>query len=270
MDFNKIKYSIFTKPWKNESVDELGQVISKMGFNAIEFALRDGYQVTPENAVKELKNFANKMAEYDIKISSVASDTTENIFAACQDAGVPLIRIMCKADLKLGYMKSEANMKKQIESFLPLCEKYGVKVGIQHHFGPGVSNSMELRHLLEGYDPKYVGAIWDAAHSGLAGEEPEQGLDIVWDYLALVNLKNAVYAPKVSGHGTEETKYRPYFTTGKHGNCDWDRVIKFLCNKDYKGDICMPAEYTDESNVEIYTQRDLKYIKETFKKYCDK
>ena len=256
-----IIYSVFTKPWKSQSTDELCQLLVDLGFDGIELPLREGYQVSPKAAKKELVPFVGKLAEYGLKVTSVASVTDESIFEACREANIDLIRIMLSADLEEGYMKSEYKMKKQIEGFLPLCEKYGIKVGIQHHYGPMISNSMELRHVLEGFDPTYVGAIWDAAHSGLAGEEPEQGLDIVWDYLMLVNLKNAFYLPK-TGPEAERTQFERYFTTGKHGNCDWERVIRYLKKKDYRGVICLPAEYTDEAGVNKYVKEDLNYVKD--------
>lgn len=252
-------YSVFTKPWQNISVDTLAQKVKAMGFDGIEFPLREGYQVEPANAVRDLPALAKKLGEYGLKITSVASSTDEAIFEACALAGVDLIRIMFAADLEEGYLKSEAKMKKEIEKFLPLCEKYKVRVGIQNHYGPMASNSMELRHLLEGFDPTYVGAIWDAAHSGLAGEEPEQGLDIVWDYLMLVNLKTAFYQWQ-KGPEMEKPNHVRYFTTGRYGICDWERVITYLKKRNYQGVICLPAEYQDNDNVELYAQDDLQYI----------
>jgi len=263
---NKNMFSVFTKPWKKESVEELGQFVSGLGFNGIEFPLREGYQVEPKNAENELPELVKKMANYNLKITSVASSTEENVFAGCEAAGIPLIRIMCHADLEKGYMACEAEMKKSIEKLLPLCEKYGVQVGIQHHYGPGVSNTMELRHLLEGFDPKYVAAIWDAAHSGLAGEEPEQALDIIWPYLCLVNLKTAYYKIN-TGPEAEETQFQRYFTTGRHGLSSWSRIVKYLAKKNYEGVICLPAEYTDEPNVGKYIGEDIIYVKELIKKY---
>lgn len=50
----KYKYSVFTKPFKCISAEELGEKVSGLGFNAIEFPLRDGYQVEPVNAEKGL------------------------------------------------------------------------------------------------------------------------------------------------------------------------------------------------------------------------
>ena len=256
----ELSYSIFTKPWKDISPDELALKVQRLGFDGVEFPLRAGYQVEPEKALFNLPRFSKLLSGYGLRITSVASSTDETVFEACRLAGVDLIRIMFTADLEEGYMKSEYKMKKEIERFLPLCEKYRVRVGIQHHYGPMVSNSMELRHVLEGFDPAYVGAIWDAAHSGLAGEEPEQGLDIVWDYLMLVNLKTAFYQYKNGPEG-RRAQHERYFTTGRYGICDWERVVRFLKKRNYKGVLCLPAEYTDEANVELYAADDLAYVK---------
>lgn len=40
-----MKYSVFTKPWKNLTVEELCEKVSGWGFDGIEFPLREGYQV---------------------------------------------------------------------------------------------------------------------------------------------------------------------------------------------------------------------------------
>lgn len=265
MSDKKILFSVFTKPWKNLSINELAKFVSDLGFDGIEFPLRDGFQVKPANAEKGLPQLAKQLEDYGLKITSVASETEENIFAACARAGVPLIRIMLTADLEKGYLASEVDMRKKIEGFIPFCERYGVKVGIQNHFGPMVSNSMELHHLLEDYDPKYVGAIWDAGHSGLAGEEPEKGLDIVWSHLCLVNLKAAYYRLK-NGPEAKEAEFERYFTTGRYGLCSYRRTIRYLKKRGYEGVICLPAEYTDEGNVNEYIAEDIAYVKELFNK----
>ena len=45
-----------------------------------------------------------------------------------------------------------------------------------------VQSAMGLLHLIEDFDPKHIGAIWDAAHSGLAGRSGDRP-DIVWSHL---------------------------------------------------------------------------------------
>ena len=256
-------WSVFTKPWKGLSSEELGKLVSHLGFDAIEFPLRPGYQVQPENAEVELPKLAKTLNGFGIRISSVASGTDESVFAACQAAGVPILRIMVGADPKLGYMKSIEAKRRELEALLPLCEKYGVTVGVQHHYGFGVFNTMELRHLLHGFDPRYVGAIWDAAHSALSAEIPAQALDIIWEHLVLVNLKTAYYR-RSNGPEAEQAVFTPYFTTGRNGASSWKDIADELIRRGYDGDICMPAEYTDEANVERYIAQDLAYARSLF------
>ena len=260
-----MKYSIFTKPWRDISVDELCKKVAGWGFDGIEFPLRTGYQVEPENAEKGLPVIAKKMSEYGLSIMSVASSTEEHIFAACQAANVPIIRIMAGFDLDKGYLNSEKEFKSYLSGLLPLCEKYGVKVGVQNHCGPMVFNSMELRHLLEEFDPNFIGAVWDAAHSGLAGEIAAQGLDIIWDKLILVNLKNACWITD-NGPEAEKTIWKPYFTMGRFGMASYEEIFQYLLKRGYKGDICLPAEYTDEPLVEKLAPEELNYVKEIVKK----
>lgn len=259
----KISFSVFTKPWKDMSVIELAKFIKDLGFDGIEFPLRPGYQVEPANAEKGLPELVNQMNEYGLKITSVASTTDENVFAGCQAAGIPIIRIMAKIDPKLGYMASETNLRKELEQVLPLCQKYGIKVGVQHHYGKHVCNAMGLRHLIENFDPKYIGAIWDAAHASLCGEEPELGLDIVWSHICMVNLKNAFYH-RASGPELEDVEWARYFTTGRQGFASWPRIADYLKKRDYEGVICLTAEYTAEDQVKRLIADDIAFAKSLF------
>jgi len=240
-------------------------MVSRLGFEGIEFPVRPGFQVEPQDAEKGLPRAAEQLAAYGVKITSVAGELTEPFFAGCQAAQVPLIRIMANFKGSKNYLEAESDMRRTLDGIQPLCAKYGVQVGVQHHYGAGVFNSMELRHLLEGFDKKYIGAIWDAAHSGLAGEDAAKGLSIVWDYLCLVNLK-AAYYKRVTGPESEAARFKPYFTTARYGNTDWEQAITFCYENGYEGNFCFPAEYTDEKGVLDYITKDIAYAKGLFEK----
>lgn len=261
-DNKEIVFTAFTKPWITQSLEEIAKLVSDMGLNGIEFSLREGYQIEPYNALKGLPELVKIMTQYGVKVTSIASNTDENIFAACEAANIPIIRILATLDLKLGYWEAVDNVRRKLEKIIPLCEKYNVKIGVQHHFGPMISHSMELYQLIKDYDPRYVGAIWDSAQSILAGEEPEQGLDIIWDYLCLVNLKNVFY--KRTSGPEDEAKWERYFTTGKQGLSPWPRVIQYLKNRGYEGPICLTHEYTNQAQVNKLLAEDVKYAKFLF------
>ena len=69
---SNIKYSVFTKPWKNITLEELGKTVKNMGFNAIEYPLRDGYQVQPSDGAAGIKKLCRVMASYGLEVSSIA------------------------------------------------------------------------------------------------------------------------------------------------------------------------------------------------------
>lgn len=262
MSNNQISFSVFTKPWRTLSVWELGSFVKGLGFDGIEFPLRDGYQLTPADAHR-LPELAQQLADHGLKIYSVASDTDERVFAGCAEAGIKIIRIMPRIKPELGYMESVKQIRKQLESLLPLCEKYGVKVGCQQHHSNYITDSMGVFHLLEGLDSQRVGAIWDAAHDALAGQQPESGLDIVWPYLCMVNFKNAFYR-LVSGPEAESAEWKRYFTTGPQGLASWPRAADYLKKRDYTGVVCLTAEYTNEHDVDRLIRQDLAYAKSLF------
>ncbi|MFC5653800.1 sugar phosphate isomerase/epimerase family protein [Paenibacillus solisilvae] len=257
-----IEFSVFTKPWKDLSVWALGKFVSELGFDGIELPLRDGYQLEPQNASK-LPQLVKQFEEHGLKIFSVASGTDEKIFAGCAEAGIPLIRIMPEITLEEGYMASEKRERAHLESLLPLCEKYGVKIGVQQHYGNNIVDSIGMLHLMEEMDPKYIGAIWDSAHDALAGQQPEFGLDIVWSHLCMVNFKNAYYK-RVNGPEALTAEWKRYFTSGRQGLALWTRAAEYLKKRSYGGVICLTAEYTDEPEVNRLIKEDITYAKSLF------
>ncbi|MCZ8514764.1 TIM barrel protein [Paenibacillus filicis] len=259
---NQLSFSVFTKPWKTMSIWDLCTFVKGMGFDGVEFPLRAGYQLEPEEAAK-LPELVHQFADHGLKIFCVASSTDEHIFAGCAEAGIPMIRIMPQVNQEDGYMASEKKARQQLESLLPLCEKYGVKVGAQQHYGNNVVDSMGLLHLLGGLNPQHAGAIWDSAHDSLAGQQPEYGLDIVWPYLCMVNFKNAYYK-RVNGPEAEQAEWKRYFTSGRQGLASWPRAAAYLKKRGYQGVICLTAEYTNEHDVDRLIAADIQYARSLF------
>lgn len=256
---SQIQYSVFTKPWKMP-LPPLARLIKGFGFDGIELPVRPGYQVLPESVAADLPKAARLLANEGLKIFSVAGPTDEATLAACAEASVPVIRVMVPIGNGEGYLAAEARVQKELEALLPLLEKFGVKIGIQNHVDRFVCNAMGLRHLIEKFDPALIGAVWDAAHNGLCGEEPELALDIVWSHLCMVNLKNA-YWRRSNGPEAEQVLWRPWWTSGRQGLANWPRVSAELKRRSYQGVVCLTAEYSDEPSVDLLIQEDLVYAK---------
>ena len=259
----EITYSVFTKPWQQVTMAELASLVSELGFSAVEFPVRPGYQVEPESVGRGLPELARVLADHGVSIASVAGPTDEATIAACAEAGVPTIRVCLRMSAEEGYMAGEARLRKEHDALEPLLERYGVQLGIQNHNGPDIANAMAVRHLIEGRDPRSFGIVWDAAHEALAGTEPEFAIDIAWPYLCMVNLKNG-YWRRVNGPEAPYAQWKTYWTTGRHGLCDWPRVVAELKRRDYAGVVCLTAEYADKEAVDRLIAEDMAFARSLF------
>jgi sugar phosphate isomerase/epimerase len=259
-----VTYSVFTKPWRTLSLKRLGEFVAKLGFDGIELPVRPGYQIEPEQ-VSKLPQAARQLAEFGVRILSVAGPTDEATIAACAAAGVPTIRIMAPVERGETYVQAEARYRREFDTLVPLLERYGVQVGVQNHHGRFVANAAGLRSLVEGCDPRYIGIVWDAAHEALDGMEPDLALDMVWSHLCMVNLKNAFWdrMPQGASSGSEPgiAEWQVYWTTGPKGRASWPQVAHELQRRAYRGVVCLTAEYTDEDAVDRYIARDIAFAR---------
>jgi sugar phosphate isomerase/epimerase len=258
-----IEWSVFTKPWRTLSVAELGKHVAALGFDGIELPVRPGFQVEPEKVGRDLPKAARELARMGVKIHSVAGPTDEPTIAACAEAGVPIIRTMARVPRDQRYLWVEAGLQREYGALVPLLDQYGVTIGVQNHCDDFVTSAIGLRHLIEKFDPKHIAAVWDIAHCALNGEDPELAVDIVWSHLRLVNFKNAYWRLR-NGPEAQHAEWQHYWTTGRHGLAPWHRAAKVLKDRDYRGAICLTAEYSDEPAVDRLIAEDIGYAKSLF------
>lgn len=252
-------WSVFTKPWRDLGVSELAGLVARMGFNAVEFPLRPGYQVDLDRLGPSLGELTRALADHGVHIASVASATTPAIFEACAEHGIPIIRIMINISPQ-GYLATGDAVRRQLDDLVPLALQHNVAVGIQPHYDDYIADSSELATLLRDYDPAAITAIWDAAHDGLARKHPANALALLWDRLSMVNFKNACYQP-TSRTADGAPPWDVTFVPGPEGLCSWPEAAKYLVDHDYTGPICLPAEYTDEHDLGAKVTRDLAYLR---------
>ncbi|WP_274651835.1 sugar phosphate isomerase/epimerase family protein [Paenibacillus humicola] len=258
-----IRCSLFTKPWKDTPALALAEWVKGVGFDGIELPVREGFQVEPSAATEKLPAFAAAVRSVGLDIFSVAARPDERIFAACAEAGVPMIRIMAEIG-EDGYLASERRLADWLErSVAPLCRAYNVKVGIQQHHGRFVPDAAGLMRIVGRFEPELIGAVWDAAHDALAGQQPEYGIELLASHLAMVNLKN-VYMYRSNGPEAESAQWGRHFTTGRHGMASWPRAAAYLKRRGYAGVVCLTAQYSDDSRTDRYIAEDLAYAKELF------
>jgi sugar phosphate isomerase/epimerase len=239
-------WSVFTKPWSALPAEELGPLVAGLGFAGAEVPVRDTAHVTPAEAERLLPGFVERMRADGVDVISIAGDLAEPTFAACQAAGVPLIRVMAELGPD-GYAASVARVRKRLEEAAPLAERYGVQVGVQPHHGRFVSSALGVMQLLDGLPAGHFRVVWDAAHDALAGDDPRITLELVADRLAIVNLKNAVYVPSDPAPSAVGGAWKRWFVPGPVGLANWAAAFEQLTRMGWTGPICLCGEYSDPS-----------------------
>jgi sugar phosphate isomerase/epimerase len=272
MPHKKPRFTVFTKPWPDLTLAELGKLAKGLGFDSVELPIRPNFQVTPENVRYGLPEATRILGDCGLAIGSIAGPVDEPTIASCGECGVPIIRVMVPIDLAIGYRASEDAARRQYDSVLSLLEKHGVAIGVQNHRGTMIGSAIGLMRLIEGYDPKLVGAVLDPAHCGLNGEPDEMAIDIVWSHLLRVNLKSA-YWERIAGPEVVDAPWRPRWTLGGQGITNWRRIAAELKRRGYGRDICLHAEYssvegtggdrTGDSVIPLLTQ-DIHYARSLF------
>jgi sugar phosphate isomerase/epimerase len=262
MNETNLRFTVFTKPWKMP-LPELSAFVRRLGFDGVELPVRPGYQVEPETIATGLPEAVRILAGDGLTIASVAGPSDEPTIAACGELGIPIIRICVDVPAGRGYLEQEAQLQREFDALVPILDRYKVTLGIQNHYGRSVANAMGIRHLIERYDPRHIGAVLDPAHCGLNGEIPELALDIVWSHLRMVNLKNAFWQ-RTNGPEAQVAHYKPYWTSGRQGLCSWERVAGELRQRNYRGTICLTAEYSDTDSVDRLIAEDCVYARSLF------
>ncbi len=163
-----IEFAVFVKPWKGMLLPELASHVKKLGFSLIELPVRPGFPCEPDDIEAQLPITVKMLADEGVRVLNATISLPlddERLYAACAAAGISMNRVIFSRNGK-NYWDAEADARRQLDAALPFCEQYGVQIGVQHHCGTSMPvNAMGLHHLVSDYDPAYVGAIWDPAHS---------------------------------------------------------------------------------------------------------
>jgi len=253
------EFTVFTKPWRMP-LPELARLVAGLGFSGVELPVRPGYQVEPGAVGSGLPAAAKLLAAHGLRIGSVAGPADAATIAACAEAGVPVIRICVGVPAGRPYLEHEAAVRRGFEALVPRLSDAGVRIGIQNHSGRDFGSAAAVRRLLEGFDPRQIAAVWDAAHCALAGEPPELAADILWSHLCLVNLKNAIWQ-RTNGPEAEVAQWRHHWTSGRQGICSWAQVAGELRRRAYAGPVCLTAEYSSEPDVNRLIAEDLQFAR---------
>jgi len=268
---------LFSKHWKDD-LDDMIEKTHYIGADGLDFTIRPGYVVNPDNVRDALPAAVKKLraAGVSVPMITTAADfvsvdfpSTEETAAAMQEAGVPVA--------KLGYYRYKAGetpywqrvdeIRRELERLEKLAQKYGIKFCYHIHSFNFGSNAAALMDLLQGRDPEYIGAYIDTGHLYFCGEPFPMAIDIVGEYLSLVSLKDTFFV-RQNPEDEELPEWRRAIVPAGHGAVKWAEVFGGLLAAGYDGPCSCHCEFKADS-PEQFTElqkREVAFVREQIAK----
>ena len=248
----------FTKFWDDLSVRQLGERASDLGYDGLDLAVRDGHAINIDNVTDELPGAVRAWRELGVDCSMISSSTdlidpeaadAVTLFEAAAAAGVPRI--------KMGYFKFNPGdsfeelwslARRRLDGFERLSRRTGVQTMYHTHSGQCLgSNCAGMRHLLQDYDPRQVGAYVDLGHLAINGEDVQIGLAMLRDRLSAIGGKDARHFP--DERPDRRARFADGFVLLGQGAAEWPEAITLLKAWGFNGPITIHTEYTTDQEV---------------------
>ncbi len=248
-----MKLILFSKMFADRDAAALVELAADLGLDGYDLTVRPGHPVNPDNVSTELPKLVKTLrdAGYDVPMISAATDllrpddpTAEPILAAMAGAGVPL--------LKLGYFRYDpasddyparvAEVREAFEGWQALAMKHEVKVCYHTHSGNCMgANGAAIAHLLEGFDPQYMGAYLDPGHLRCVGESFPMAAGMVRPYLSIIALKDLLITrAEQDCHRLAKCDWVP----AGQGVVDWTAVFTTLKDVAFDGPLTLHCEFS--------------------------
>jgi sugar phosphate isomerase/epimerase len=173
------------------------------------------------------------------------------------------------ARLKIGYYKlgywifgkgdpdaDVARTRSAVEQLVALGKSYGIRAGFHNHSDYYVGYEVrDIREILRGLDPAWIGYYFDACHAtvegGLAGWEI--AMRIALRQVKLAAMKDFYWEKK---NGKWETHWCPM----GEGMVNWPRVLGAYAAARFTGPMSLHVEYEPHDEIPA-TARDLAFLK---------
>jgi sugar phosphate isomerase/epimerase len=237
----------FTKCLQFLNLDQIAEVLARLGFDGADITLRPGGQIEPENAKTELPKAVKTLQKAGIGMPMMVTA----IDNADDKLSVETLKIAADSGIKyyrmgwLGYNLSKSiqqNLdiyKKQLEKLAKLNEKLGIHGGYQNHSGLHVGAPVwDLYELLKDVDPKYLGVQYDIRHATTEGGYSWiLGMKRIEPWIRTICIKDFVWVKNEKGEWKHEN-----VMLGE-GMVKFDEFLKEYASLKVEASISMHFEY---------------------------
>lgn len=262
----KLPLVFFSKHFQSLALDALVEKAHQLGFEGYDLCCRAGYVVNPDNVRTALPKAAKQIRSAGLVLPMLTAGgnlleptdpTAEPILAAMQEAGVGLLKLgyFTIDNARENYWEKVSYVRRQFDGWARLGEKFGVKICYHTHSHPTFMglNAAAVMHLVQGFDPRWIGVYLDPGHLSIDGEHPDIAVNMVQRHLAVVGLKDMRKESNPIGHG-----WRVMICRAGLGIVDWPNFFENLRRIHFEGPLSIHAEYN--RNYPQNAQGEIQYV----------
>ena len=237
-------YSLVTPDYRTE---EAAALIAEIGYTGVEWTV--DYQRAHWDGKSNWHIDSGKLAE-SARIAREASekngltivslgtrfnclelDRVRHGFRIAQEVGAPSMRVMALGyDGSTHYDELLSRARECYGVIQQEAQRCGVKALVEIHNGLICPSAAATRRLLDGFDPRWIGVIFDPGNMVREGMENwKMAVEMLGPYLATVHVKDAGWLRD------EEGKWACESMGLDEGMVDWPDVIDALRSAGYDG-----------------------------------
>ncbi|MCX6625016.1 MAG: sugar phosphate isomerase/epimerase [Acidobacteria bacterium] len=255
---------LFSKPLPSLNYEQLARTVKSIGFDGVDLTCRSKGHVLPEKVERDLPKAYETFAAAGLSLPMITTELT----SAKDPSARPILATAGRLKIpyfKLGYYRyspsvdpetSVAQVKEEVRGLAELAREYGVQAGYHNHSGSDVGTAVwDIREILKGLDPKWVGYYFDAGHATVEGGNYgwELSARLALTQLKMVAVKDFHW---VQGKG----RWRDCWGPLGSGMVRWPRMLKMLAAARFRGPMTLHVEYETPDPVAAIT-RDFETLK---------
>jgi L-ribulose-5-phosphate 3-epimerase len=237
---------VFSKPLQWLSYDEAAALIAETGYGGVDFSVRPGGHVLPENVEKDLPRAVEAARKAGLKVEMITTAIvdprdphTERILKVASQVGVKYYRFgYVDYDNKAGVWASLQKHKATFKALAEMNERHGLHGAYQNHAGVRVGGPVwDLHELVRDLDPRWVGVQYDIRHATVEGAESWPiGLRLLAPWVRCTDIKDFKWEQKP---GKGEVENVPM----GEGIVNYDLYFKLVRELNITGPMSVHFEY---------------------------
>ncbi|HEX8236265.1 MAG TPA: TIM barrel protein [Abditibacteriaceae bacterium] len=248
-----ITFSLFPKFYREYSPQQLAELVRHTGLDTVNLVVRDGYWCEPATVARNAPRFVAAMREYGIQVHFATTDLhaadimrQPEILAAFAECGIRNFRLNHFHAGERDIKSALREVRRQLETLAPWCQKFGVRAVNQLHHHTLVSSPSAAFALVDGLPPEAISVELDAGNQAFEGfEDWKRSVELLGPYLSAVGVKDTALVRDMSHASDDDKGWRRNWAPLGEGVTNWKTLLRALHTNNFSGTLVFMAFYHD-------------------------